>query len=50
MEERSEKYELVKGYYDRELWNLDRVWMAVSRWITEDEYKLITGFNYPDKE
>lgn len=50
MEERSEKYELVKGYYDRKLWNLDRVWMAVDRWITAEEYKLITGFNFPDKE
>ena len=50
MEQRSEKYELVKGYYDRGLWNLDRVWMAVGRWITAEEYKLITGFNYPDKE
>lgn len=50
MEERNEKYELVKDYYDRELWNLDRTWMAVGRWITDEEYKLITGFNYPNKE
>lgn len=46
----SEKYELVKGYYDRGLWNVDRVFNAVDKWITEEEYKLITGFSYPDKE
>ena len=46
----SEKFELVKGYYDQNLWGINRVWNAVGKWITADEYKLITGFNYPDKE
>lgn len=46
----SEKFELVKGYYDQNLWNINRVCTAVGKWITADEYKLITGFNYPDKE
>ena len=34
----SEKYELVKSYYDRGLWNADRVRNAVSKgWITQEE-------------
>lgn len=41
---------LVESYYDKGLWNLDRVWMTVGRWITDEEHKLITGFNYPNKE
>ena len=34
----SPKYELVKSYYDRGLWNADRVRRAVTcHWITQDE-------------
>lgn len=47
--ERSKNFELVKGYYDRGLWNIDRVWLAVGRWITEEEYTIITSFVYPAK-
>lgn len=39
----SKHYELVKRYYDMGLWSKDRVKKAVGRWITEEEYHLITG-------
>ena len=42
----SDKYELVKGYYDRGLWSKARVHTAVGKWITAEEYKLITGEDY----
>jgi len=43
----SKKYELVKNYYDNGLWNLTRVRNAVIKgWITEEEFKEITGQSY----
>lgn len=42
----SENYEKVKYYYDHKMWNQKRVRVAVGRWITAGEYKLITGENY----
>lgn len=39
----SKHYALVKKYYDKKLWSKERVKKAVGRWITEREYKLITG-------
>lgn len=46
----SKKYELIKKYYDEKLWSITRVAnMVVKGWITEEEYKLITGFTYPNK-
>lgn len=45
----SEKYEMVKDYYDNKLWDLERVWNVVDKAITEEEYKEITGFVYPSK-
>ena len=43
----SEKFELVKRYYDRGLWNEYRVRMAVVKgWITPEEYEEITGEKY----
>lgn len=43
----SPKYEMVKSYYDRKLWNKSRVKAAVVKgWITEEEYALITGEAY----
>ena len=48
--EHSPNYEKVKDYYDRGLWDINQVFNAVGRWITEDEYKEITGFDYPNKE
>lgn len=41
------KFEMVKDFYDRRLWNLTRVKNAVIKgWITEDEFKTITGQQY----
>lgn len=41
--EHSEKFELVKGYYVRGLWNKNRVGNAVGKWITAEEYEEITA-------
>lgn len=48
MEERSKKYNDVKKYYDSGLWSKKRVQNAVGRWITSEEYKMITGEAYID--
>lgn len=45
----SDKFEMVKKYYDNGLWSIDRVWNVVGKAITEEEYKEITGFDYPNK-
>lgn len=45
----SKNYEKVKRYYDKNLWNIDKVHNAVGKWITEDEYTDITGYVYPYK-
>lgn len=42
----SEKYRLVKDYYDHKRWSQERVRKAVGRWITAEEYKKITGLPY----
>lgn len=42
----SKKYELVKGYYDKGLWSKTRVRNAVGKWITAEEYEMITGEVY----
>jgi hypothetical protein len=43
----SPKYNLVKSYYDRGLWNLTMVRNAVVKgWITAQEFELITGEPY----
>jgi uncharacterized XkdX family phage protein len=43
----SAKFERVKGYYDKGLWNKVMVRNAVVKnWITADEYELITGEAY----
>ena len=39
----SKNYGKVKGYYDNGRWSKKMVWNAVGRWITESEYKEITG-------
>lgn len=46
----SKNYVKVKDYYDRGLWNIERVWNAVGKWIVETEYTEITGLVYPAKE
>lgn len=41
------KYEKVKSYYDRGLWNIIMVRNAVIKeWITPEEFKVITGEEY----
>lgn len=43
----SAKFELVKSYYVSGTWSEYRVAMAVEKgWITEAEYKAITGSDY----
>lgn len=45
----SPKYDLVKKYYDKGLWDIDRVRKAVVKgWITEDEFESITGEPYTE--
>ena len=39
----SPKFELVKSYYDRGLWDADRVRNAVGKWITAEEAAEILG-------
>lgn len=44
---RSEKYELIWGYYKKGYWPKKWVHNAVaSGWITAEEYKMITGQDY----
>ncbi|WP_349947353.1 XkdX family protein [Lacrimispora sp. BS-2] len=42
----SKNYDKVKEFYDAKLWSVGMVWNAVDRWITEDEFKEITGKEY----
>lgn len=45
--EHSPKFDKVKAYYDNGLWKISRVREAVVRgWITEEEFKEITGEEY----
>lgn len=47
--EHSAKFDKVKDYYDRGLWNESRVANAVVKgWITEAEYEEITGIPYAE--
>ena len=36
-------FEKVKNYYDKGLWDKNRVHNAVGKWITAEEYEEITG-------
>lgn len=49
----SEMFQKVKDYYDAGKWSTKRVHDAVGKWITAEEYEIITGFPYdvtfPDK-
>lgn len=43
----SKNYNKVKHYYSMKLWDEDRVRNAVlKKWITETEFKKITGKDY----
>lgn len=44
--EHSKNFNLVKKYYDRNLWTKKMVYNAVGRWITADEYKEIASEDY----
>ena len=40
----SDKFELVKSFYDKSLWSEARVHNAVEKgWITEEEEKILLG-------
>ena len=39
----SKNFEKVKGCYDKGLWSKQKVHNAVGKWITAEEYELITG-------
>jgi hypothetical protein len=40
------KFEKVEEYYSKGLWSKTKVKNAVGKWITETEYKYITGEEY----
>lgn len=42
----SKNFEKVKLYYNNGIWSKARVYNAVGKWITEEEYKEITGEDY----
>ena len=45
----SNKFEKVKSYYERDLWDISRVRNAVVKgWITAEEYFIITGEVYEE--
>lgn len=46
----SPKFELVKRYYDSGLWSKERVHNAIGKWITEEEYILIVGYDESNEE
>lgn len=50
--EHSKNFDKIKGYYDEQLWSIDKVWMVVGKatGITAAEYQEITEFVYPEKE
>lgn len=47
----SKNFQKVKDYYDngKGPWSKAMVKNAVGRWITEEEYKMITGEDYTDE-
>lgn len=44
--EYSKNFEKVKKFYKMGVWSEKMVWNAVGKWITQDEYKEITGEKY----
>lgn len=46
IEQKSKNFNKVKNYYDSGLWKIERVRNAVSKWITAEEYEIITGEVY----
>jgi uncharacterized XkdX family phage protein len=47
----SKKFKKVKEYFDKGYWSVRQVYDAVGKgWITPEEYKIITGYDYDDGE
>jgi len=44
----SANFNKVKNYYDKGQWSIERVHKAVGKWITPEEYELITGEPYAE--
>lgn len=44
----SKKFKLVKEYYDNGVWSIKKVHDAVGRWITVEEFEIITGELYSE--
>ena len=42
--------EKIKYYYEVGLWDIERMFNVVGKALTEEEYKEITGFDYPNKK
>jgi len=40
----SKNFEKVKRYYDSGLWTKEMAYNAIGRWITEEEYYEIVGY------
>ena len=45
----SKNFEKVKKYYEKGFWSKVRVQNAVGKWITEEEYREITGEEYTEQ-
>lgn len=42
----SKNYNKVLNYYHKKLWSKQKVYNAVGKWITAEEYQIITGEKY----
>lgn len=42
----SKNFDKVKEFYDVGLWSLGMVHNAVERWITAEEFLVVTGMKY----
>ena len=46
----SKNFTKVQAYYERGLWTLKMVQNAVGRWITAEEYEIITGYKFKEEQ
>lgn len=44
----SKNFDKVNDYYKNNLWSKKRVYDAVGRWITQEEFEKITGEKYEE--
>ena len=42
----SKNYNKVLNYYNKKLWSKQKVFNAVGKWITAEEYQIIVGEPY----